>query len=227
VSALGRRRSAVAFGLFVLLCLAVVAPVQAQSFSAADLEGIWEVFQLATPPGLLSGSDIRTYRGQVEFDATGTVVSISSALGDDLASSYVVSGNLSVSIGGVVTGTLTLTGVGSPSGSLAVREARLLGNRHTIVGAAKVFDQVGLFTFAKREEGQPFSTADIGGADSADWNYNELTPSNAGSTAFANGAAWVNGSITFHGSNGCSEADLALSDGTIRAQRSEGAFAFG
>jgi hypothetical protein len=217
-----------AIAVVALLALLLAPPAQAQTFSAADLEGTWEVFQLATPRGTLTGADVRTYRGQVTFDATG-VVTGASPVGDNIGGAYLASGNFSVSAGGVVGGSLILTSTdpGGVSGVLTVREARLLANRHTIVGAATVFDQVGLFTLAKREDGQTFGLADIGGVDSADWNYHELTPSNVGSTAFANGAAWVNGSITFHGSNGCSEADLVLADGTIRAQRTDGVFAFG
>jgi hypothetical protein len=213
------------------LCLMDVSRVHAQSFSATDLEGTWEVFQLATPKATVSGSGIVTYRGEVTFDASGVVTGVN-VLADNQSRSYLLSGNLSVSTAGVVGGTLTLTNTdpGSTSGSLTVREARLLASRHTIIGAANVLGLVGLVTFAKRQDGQTFDVSDIGGLDTADWSYHELTPSNAGTGADAD-AAWVNGLITFHGTNanpGCSEADLVLSDGTVRSQtRNTGVFSFG
>ena len=44
--------------------------------------------------------------------------------------------------------------------------------------------------------------------------------------ASAGDATWVKGTITFHqlpdAPNGCSEADLLLADGTVRAQRVPG-----
>jgi len=222
VSVLGRRQWGVGFALFVLGCLAAVAPVQAQTFSAADLEGTWQVFQLATPRGVLTGIDVRSYSGEVSFDSTGVVTGVSTLTADDGITSYTVSGNLSVSIGGVVNGTLLLTGVGAPSGTLVVREARLLTSRFTLVGAATILDQVGLFTFVKRDDTQTFTQADdLGG----DWDYHELTPST--NAVNAGDAAWTNGSITFHGDSGCTEADLDRSDGTVRARRSDGPVSFG
>jgi hypothetical protein len=213
----------VAIALVVLGCLAAVTPVQAQSFSTADLEGTWQVFQLATPRGVLTGADVRSYGGEVSFDATGVVTGVS-VLADDALHSYTVSGNLSVTTGGVINGTLLLTGIepGTPSGALVVREARLLTSRFTMVGAATVLDQVGLFTFVKRDNTQTFTfTDDLAG----DWDYHELTPST--NAVNAGDAAWTNGSITFHGDSGCTEADLDRSDGTARARRSDGPVSFG
>ena len=212
--------------VLALLALTPASPSHAQTFSSANLEGVWDVFQISTPRGPLSGGDIKTHTGQVEFDANGVVVGDGSIIvsEQDPDAVYLVSGNFSVSAGAVVTGRLTLVNLAGPGGVLVVREARLLATRHTIVGASDLFNQTGLFTFAKRVEGQTFGIADIGGTDTLDWNYHELTPSNA-RTAVVEGAAWVNGVITFHGdaiNPGCSVADLVLSDGTIRARRTDG-----
>jgi hypothetical protein len=144
-----------------------------------------------------------------------------------------IGANVSISTAGVVTGSLPLSkisGTGPSSGAIALREARLLDNRHTILGAAGLFGQVGLFTLSKLEPAQTFGLTDIGGNTSvnpdatANWSYHELTPSNdlSAAAASADGAAWVTGVITFHGIDGCSQADLVLSDGTIRAQSTDG-----
>src|SRR5436190_18473282 len=105
-------RSAGTMGIAIvmaLLALTLAAPAQAQTFSNANLEGTWEVFQLATPKGVLTGDQIRTYRGEVTFDATGMVVGI-----NPITDNYPVtggnaflaaSGNFSVLPSGVVTGT--------------------------------------------------------------------------------------------------------------------------
>jgi len=203
--------------------LAVGGTADAQTFSNADLAGVWGVYQLATPSSVLTGADIRTYTGQVEFDAGGIVNSDGSVVTDDLGNAYLVSGNFSVSTSAVVTGRLTLTGLGTPDGTLEVQESRLLVNRHTIVGVSKVLGKLGLFTFAKQDDSQTFGIADIGGTSTLDWNYAELTPSN--NLDPDAGAAWVKGVITFHGTDanpGCSVADLVLPDGTIRASRTDG-----
>jgi hypothetical protein len=221
--------------VMALLALTLASPAQAQTFSNADLEGTWAVFQLTTPRTGVTGDQIRTYRGLVTFDSTGALTGVNVLADDNVVdpNSYLASGNFSVSFGGVVTGTLLLTNTvqGGPSGTFAVREARLLTNRHTIVGASTVLNQIGLFTFAKQEDAQTFGVVDIGGNTTRDWNYHELTPSNAFNSTFAEGAAWVNGVITFHGLDGnagCSEADLVLSDGTVRSQtRGTGDFGFG
>jgi hypothetical protein len=222
----GRRRVGLLLAALLSLALGLVAvaPARAQSFSAADLEGTWELFQLATPKVGGNSSTIRSYRGQVTFDATG-VVSDLTAIVDDLGNAFVPSGNFSVSTVGVVAGKLTLTGTaGAPTGDLTLREARLLINRHTILGAAGVFGQVGLFTLVKDEAAQAFGFADIGGATSLDWSYSELTPSNGDALSLPGGIpAWVSGGITFHGPSdalpGCTDADLTLSDGTVLSAR--------
>jgi len=222
-TAKGRTRSAgtIWAAIFTaLLALALAAPARAQTFSVGDLEGSWQVFQLATPPGVLTGADVRSYRGEVSFDATGTVTGIGS-LTDDARNAYTVSGSLAVSVGGVVNGTLLLTAdePTTPSGTLVIREARLLASRFTMVGAATVLDQVGLFTFVKRDDAQTFTLADdVAG----DWDYHELTPSN--DAVNGGDAAWVNGSITFHGESPCTEADLDRSDGSVRSRRTDGTF---
>jgi hypothetical protein len=204
--------------LSVVLALAAIAPAHAQSISAADLAGTWSVFQLATPPGAFVGADVRSYSGTLTFDATGTVTA--GTLTDDQFTSFTVSGTLTVTAAGVVDGTLALDG--GPA-TLDVREARLLLTKHTIVGASTILGSPGLFTFVKLEAGQPFTlSADLAG----DWNYHEITPSNnviPKPPAAAGDATWVNGNITFHqlpdAPNGCTEADLTLADGTVRAQR--------
>ena len=204
--------------LSVVLALVGIGPAHAQSISAADLAGDWSVFQLATPPGAFVGADVRSYSGTLTFDATGTVTA--GTLTDDQFNSFTVSGTLTVTTAGVVDGTLTLDG--GPA-TLDVREARLLLTKHTIVGASTILGSPGLFTFVKLEAGQPFTlSADLAG----DWNYHEITPSNnviPKPPAAAGDATWVNGNITFHqlpdAPNGCTEADLTLADGTVRAQR--------
>jgi hypothetical protein len=227
-----------------LLALTLASPVHAQTFSSADLEGTWEVFQLATPQGTLTGADVRTYRGEVTFDATGLVTGISFVTDNVVVpgpNTFSAAGMFAVSNAGVVAGTLTLTNTAPPgpdvpsAGMLVVREARLLANRHTIIGAANVSvtgeaSRVGLFTFSKREDGQAFTVADLGADTGRDWNYHELTPSNQAASPVDESAAWVSGSITFHGTDsnpGCTEADLALSDGTVVAQRNGNPTSFG
>jgi hypothetical protein len=220
------------------MCLAMTglpSVAAAQAFLPSDLQGTWEIFQLATPPGSFNGSSIGAYRGEVTFDEAGVVSDTSFLTENQSGNTYLIpiGANVSISTTGVVTGSLPLSkisGTGPSSGAIALREARLLDNRHTILGAAGLFGQVGLFTFAKREPDQTFGLADIGGnasvdpAISANWSYHELTPSNDLSAAAdsADGAAWVTGVITFHGIDGCSQADLVLSDGTIRARSTDG-----
>jgi hypothetical protein len=220
-----RRGVSIALAMTAICLGAFAGAADAQTFSNADLAGVWGVYQLATPgSALTSGDDIRTYTGQVEFDANGIVNGDSSVVTDNLGHAYIVSGNFSVSTSAIVTGRLTLTGLGTPSGTLEVQEARLLVNRHTIIGVSKVLGTtIGLFTFAKQDDGQTFGVADIGGSSTLDWNYHELTPSN--NLDPNAGAAWVKGVITFHGTDsnpGCSVADLVLPDGTIRASRTDG-----
>jgi hypothetical protein len=233
----GRRAARLAV-VVLAMCLAMAGSpsvAAAQAFLPSDLQGTWEIFQLATPPGAFNASSIGAYRGQVTFDEAG-VVSGSSVLTENQSGNtylILIGGNVSISTAGVVTGSLPLSqisGTGPSSGAIALREARLLDNRHTILGAASLFGQLGLFTFAKLEPDQTFGLTDIGGnasgdpAVSADWSYHELTPSNdlSAAAASADGAAWVTGVITFHGLDGCSQGDLVLSDGTIRAQSTDG-----
>ena len=232
-------RRAARLGIAVLaICLAVTASAglaAAQAFLPGDLEGTWEIFQLATPQGTFDSTAIGAYRGFVTFDANGVVSDTSVLTENQSGNAYLIliGGNVSISTAGVVTGSLSLSrisGTGPSSGAIVLREARLLDNRHTILGAAALFGQVGLFTFAKREPEQTFGLKDIGGDASLDpdasanWSYHELTPSNDLSAAAVSqdGAAWVTGVITFHGIDGCSQADLVLSDGTIRAQSTDG-----
>jgi len=220
-AAIGRRRRRAGFARAALVALAfsfgAVAPAHAQQFTTGELAGTWQLFQLTTPSTAGNGGDIRAYRGQVTFDASGHVSDVSPVT-DDQANAFLASGNFSVSTIGVVTGKLTLSGTsGAPTGDLTLREARLLVDRHTLVGAAAVFDQGGLFTLVKVEDAQVFGLADIGGAIARDWSYSELTPAN--DLAPFSLPAWVSGSITFHGTNGCTDADLKLPDGTVRSSR--------
>ena len=233
----GRRTVRLAVAVLAM-CLAVAASAgvaAAQAFLPGDLEGTWEIFQLATPQGTFDSTAIGAYRGFVTFDANGVVSDTSVLTENQSLNTYLIliGGNVSISTAGVVTGSLPLSqisGTGPSSGAIALREARLLDNRHTIIGAAGLFGQVGLFTFAKREPDQTFGLNDIGGEANGDpdvsqnWSYHELTPSNDLSAAAVSqdGAAWVTGVITFHGLDGCSQADLVLSDGTIRAQSTDG-----
>ena len=221
----------------VFLALAAVRPAHAQSISIGDLAGTWSVFQLATPSGAFASSDIRSYSSfngsaidPLTFDGTGTVTA--GTLTDDLGSTFPVTGQLSVTAAGIVTGTLTLGGGGG--GSLVVREARLLLSKHTVVGASTVLGSPGLFTLVKLESGQTFSlNGDVAddGDGTGNYTYHEITPSNQGA-ATANDASWTTGSIKFHENLvvttfGCTEADLVLADGTIRAQQTGVPTSFG
>lgn len=221
-------RSAGFVGALVITLLALIlAPAaQAQTFSSANLEGTWSLFQIATPKTGVNASSVRTFRSgcpscvPITFDATGVVTD--GVVADDGDNPYTVSGSLTLTAAGIVGGTLTLDDGISP-GALAVQEARLLVNKHTIVGTSTVFTGVGLFTLVKLESGGAGSftlTDDLAG----DWNYHEITPSNQ----ITNGdAAWVRGDITFHDPGGCTEADLKLPNGTPRATRAGGSGSFG
>jgi hypothetical protein len=210
------------------LALAAVRPAHAQSISIADLAGTWSVFQLSTPAGNFSATAIRSYSSAGDplvFDGTGTVTG--GTLTDDLDNTFPVTGQLSVTPAGILTGTLTLGGGGG--GSLVVREARLLLSKHTIVGASTVLGSPGLFTLVKRESGQTFNlNGDVAndGDGTGSYTYHEVTPSNQGA-ATANDASWTTGSIKFHEDLGCTEADLVLADGTIRAQQTGVPTSFG
>jgi hypothetical protein len=230
---LPQRRGVVAITLTVLLCgvLAAAGPAGAQSFTTADLAGDWRIFQLATPAGNVSQASIRSYTGQVTFDATGAATG---SLTDDQGTAYTVTGALTLAATGLVQGTLDLADGGVPAGSLVVSEARVLATKFTMVGTATVLGQVGLFTFVRLGEGQTFSLNDDVANNDGDglYSYHEITPSDAGAGGvqpplFPNDAGWSSGSITFHQEGGCTEADLTRADGTIRAQRSDGATSFG
>jgi hypothetical protein len=218
---------------FVWLALVLpAAAAQAQSFGTADLAGTWRIFQLATPAGNVSQASIRSYTGQVTFDATGAVTA--GSLTDDQGTVYTVTGALTLAATGLVQGTLDLADGGVPAGSLVVSEARVLATKFTMVGTATVLGQVGLFTFVRLGEGQTFSLNDDVANNDGDglYSYHEITPSDAGlggvePPQFPNDASWSSGSITFHQEGGCTEADLMRADGTIRAQRSDGATSFG
>jgi hypothetical protein len=215
--------------VWATLAPAAVGPAHAQSFSTADLAGTWRVFQLATPMGNVVAASIRSYSGQVTFDATGAVAP--GVLTDDQSTPYTVTGTLTLTAAGLLQGTLTLDDGVNPTGTLEVHEARALSSKFTIVGGATVLGQVGLFTFVKTDAGQTFSLNDDvanDGDGDGNYTYHEITPSDQGLTAASPGDAnWSSGSITFHGdplnnSLGCTEADLVRADGTIRAQRVEG-----
>jgi hypothetical protein len=219
-----------------LFVLAGLRPAHAQSISTADLAGTWSVFQLATPSTTFTGAAVRSYSGTLTFNVAGTVTA--GTLTDDQAAGFTVSGALAVTAAGVVDGTLTLDdGLATPDLMLDVREARLLLSKHTIVGASTILGSPGLFTLVKLEAAPIFTLSDnLAG----DWNYHELTPSNnivpappaevPSVTPPAPGdATWVRGSITFHDVPNafCTEADLVLADGTVRAQRGAGPTSFG
>ena len=197
-------------------------PALAQSFSTADLAATWRVNQVSTPTTSITGGSVRSYSGVFIFDPAGAVTGV---LTDDLTNDYTVTGTLTLSPAGVVTGTLDLNDGLGGGGSLVVREARILVNKYTIVGAATVLGDVGLFTFVKLDPGQTFELdPDLAG----DWYYHEVTPVTdfTGSTPaqrIDNEARWSTGSITFHdtasGNPFCTEADLTFAGGTVRSQR--------
>lgn len=223
------RLKAIVVGCVMLALAAVVPPAHGQSISTADLEGTWSVFQLATPSGVFTGPAIRSYSGTVTFDGAGAVTA--GTLTDDQPTAYIVTGALTLTPAGLLQGTLDLDGGPNGSGTLEVRGARALRSKFTIVGAASVLGRVGLFTFVKTDATQTFSlNEDV--ANDADGNgnyaYHEITPSDQGSNAVSPGDAnWSTGSITFHENDGCTAADLRRADGSIRAQRSDGATSFG
>ena len=212
----------------ILVLAVVVPPAHAQSISTADLAGTWSVFQLATPATNVTGGSIRSYSGTLTFADTGLVTA--GTLTDDQPRNYTVTGQLTLTATGLLQGTLALDGGLNPSGTLEVRGARALANKFTIVGAASILGQVGLFTFVKAD-GQVFSlNEDIAndGDGTGNYAYHEVTPSDQGPGTVASGdASWSTGSITFHENDGCTAADLRRADGSIRAQRSDGATSFG
>ncbi len=211
-----------ALAVGVVAMMSARAPAQAQTLSTADLAGTWSVFQLATPATNVTGAAVRSYNGTLTFDEAGLVTA--GILTDDLFIVYDVAGTFTLSATGLLDGAVTLDdGVNAP-GALDVREARILLNKHTIVGASTVFGNPGLFTFVKLAAGQTFGlNDDLAG----DWTYHEITPSNLLTPNTPGDATWVKGDITFHELNGCTEADLALADGTPRAQRNGDPQSFG
>jgi hypothetical protein len=238
VSGISSRMHRLGFVLVALVSvavgLAVAAPARAASVSTADLEGTWSLFQIGTPKTSVSAADVRTFSSAcptctpIAFDATGAVTA--GVVTDDLGTFYNVSGSLALSPAGLLSGTLTLDDTVNAPGMLIVREGRILVNKHTIVGAAEVFGDVGLFTFVKLEAGAAGSftlATDLAG----DWNYHEITPSNniprTTPGAAQGDASYTRGTITFHGDSGCTEADLVLADGTVRATRTADPTSFG
>lgn len=214
-----------------LLFLAAAPPARAQSISTVDLAGTWEVFQLATPPDSFTGPAIRSYSGTVTFDSGGLVTA--GMLTDNLSHAFTLTGGLAVSAAGVATGALTLDD-GSGTGLLEIPGARLLLSKHTIVGASTVLGNPGLFTLVRLRSEQAFSLNDDvanDGDGTGNYTYHEITPSNQAALSSGD-SSWTTGSIIFHddpigNSQGCTEADLVLADGTIRAQRSNGPTSFG
>jgi hypothetical protein len=218
----GRRHLWLVAVLLALISATAAPPALAQGFSTADLAGLWRVNHLATPTTSITGGSVRSYSGVLIFDTAGAATG---DLFDDLFNDYTVTGSLTLSPTGVVTGTLTLNDGLGGGGSLLVREARILVNKYTIVGAATVLGDVGLFTFVRLDTVQTFTLDDdLAG----DWNYHEVTPVTdfTGTTPaqrIDNEARWSTGSITFHdtasGNPFCTEADLTFAGGTIRSQR--------
>jgi hypothetical protein len=200
------------WAIITLLLVVVLAPLlaSAQPLSTADLAGDWFVSQVTAPTTAFTGASIRAYRGTLSFSVLGAA---SGTLTDDLAADFVVTGTLTVRSQGQVDGTLTLAG--SDTRSFEIREARILTDRHTIVGAATVTHAsgtpavtAGLFTLVRLTD-QTFSRfSDLVG----DWHYHELDPSN---TVLDGDADWSRGTTTFH-ENGCSTAQLFFSNGTVR-----------
>jgi hypothetical protein len=208
-----RRRHLGCTGLALLVVLLPPFVVAAQTLSTPDLADPWQVSYVATPTGAFTGGSIRAYKGTVTFSATGAASG--TLVADEFtpgALTFTVAGGVALSAEGRVSGTLTLTGLDTRT--LAVAEASILVNRHTIVGAATLTrpDAVdtGLITLVRLVSGQTFSRQ----ADLADtWNYHELTPSNQ--QLNGGDADWTRGKIIFHAS-GCSAAELFFANGTVR-----------
>jgi hypothetical protein len=185
----------------------------------------------------VSQDSIRSYGGQVTFDAAGAVtagtitetITTDAATGTTVTQDFLLTeGALTLSASGVLGGTIVLDG--GPD-TLEVREARALATRFTIVGASTIRGQVGLFTLVRLDGAQTFSlNEDVANDDNQDglYSYHEITPSDQGISApveppsSPGDASWSTGTITFHQEGGCTEADLLRADGTIRAQRVDG-----
>ena len=214
-------RSPTIAALVLLVVLAALAPAHAQTLSTSDLAGTWSVFQLATPGTNVTGPGVRSYSGTLTFDDAGVVTA---GILNDPPVVYGVTGALTLTPAGILDGTLTLDDGAGNIDELDVREARILLDKHTIVGASTVFGNPGLFTFVKVAASQTFLIdEDLAG----DWTYHEITPSNLLTPGTPGDATWVKGDITFHEANGCTEADLTLADGTPRAQRDGNPQSFG
>jgi hypothetical protein len=209
--------------LAALLLPALAAAQNSSTFTTADLAGRWFLSQVVTPTGTFTGNDIRGYSGNLNFAVTGTLAPGGDPLDNNLVdgeTDFDVSGTLTVSAQGLLTGTLTLveTFAGGETRTLVVREARLLVNRHTVVGAARVARNggaavdTGLFTMVRRTAQAFTFEDDLDG----NWRYHEINPTNE---ARGEQADWTRGTITFHADGGCTEADLFFSDGSVRAQR--------
>jgi hypothetical protein len=207
-----RRTGCTVVGLLGILLLPLAA--HAQSVSTADLAGDWSVTFVSTPTTAFTATGVRAYQGTVTFTAAGAA---SGQLIADVFTAgqltFTVSGSLVLSGQGVATGTLTLTGLDTRS--LTVREARILANGHTIVGAATLqrpggIRETGLITLVRLVSDQAFTRLqDL----VATWNYHELTPSNPNSNG--GDADWTRGKILFH-PGGCSAAELVFANGTVR-----------
>src|SRR6185436_3774029 len=166
-------------GIVLALVFLLLLPLgaAAQPLSTADLADTWRVTYLAVPTGPFTASALHTYKGNVAFDASG--VASGTLVTDEFSAgelTFTVTGSLALSAQGVVTGTLTLTG--TDARSLVVEEARILVNRHTIVGAVTLHrpgaTDTGLVTLVRLTD-QTFSRAtDL----TATWNYHEVNPSN-------------------------------------------------
>jgi hypothetical protein len=215
-------------GWVCLLWLAsAAASAHAQTLSTADLAGTWAFVQLAPPLGGVNASTLRSYSGQVTFGADGAAVG--GTVTDDQANSRTVtSGGLTVAANGHVSGSLGFDGL--PQDDFLVSDARLLTNRHAIVGAATFFDEatlfsrVGLFNLVKLETGQSFT---INVALAGSWTYHELDPVDQSLPSGAGTASWSRGLLTFHTDDAtpgqsCTEANLVRSDGSVRATSSGG-----
>ena len=226
---MARTRSHLWLVVVVALVTALThSPASAQSLSTADLAGLWSVHQLSTPITGVTGDSVRSFTGIFVFDDAGGVTGNLTGNSND----YDVTGTLAVSTAGLVSGTLALDAGFGATGTMVIREARIFVNKHTIVGAATLLGQVGLFTFVKLED----QTFTLDGDLAGDWNYHEVTPV----TDFDNGndasridneATWSTGSITFHdtasGNPFCTEADLTFAGGKVRSIRTSDPQSFG
>jgi hypothetical protein len=222
----GRRRVGLVLAALLSLTLGLLAaaPARAQSLSTADLAGTWSFFQVPTPDTAFTNTSFTSVSGQFTFAADGTATG---SVTDGIDTFLFTSGSLSVSAAGLVQGSLS----GNTSFTITAPGARLLTGKQTIVGVGRFGDDLGLFNFVKLPSTPSFGPIDLGGTSDLTWGYHELTPSNQipriTTGAGAGDAAWVSGSITFHGTNGCTDADLTLPDGTVRSLRTGSPGGFG